>query len=359
MARKLTYKDSGVDVQAADGFVKAIAPMVRGTYGPSVLADLGGFAGLFDLSGGQVGGEVLFRRRYHCPALVACTDGVGTKLKVAFLMDRHDTVGIDLVAMSVNDLIVCGADPLFFLDYIVTDRLDADRMVQVVKGITEGCRQAGCSLLGGETAEHPGCFPENEYDLAGFAVGLVERNRAIDGSRIETGDRIIGVASSGLHSNGYSLVRKLFLEQEKMTVDTPVDELGCTLGEELLRPTRIYCNAMRSVLNSYRVKHVVKGAVHVTGGGFWENIPRVLPKGITARIERGSWTIPPIFELIQRLGGIDDREMFGTFNMGLGLVLFVPPYYADAVLRRVTAQGHTAWFVGEVREGKRAVTVVK
>ena len=355
MPRKLTYKDSGVDIAAADVFIKAITPFVRDTYGPSVMGNIGGFAGLFDLSGGEVGGEVLFRRKYRRPALVACTDGVGTKLKIAFLMDKHDTVGIDLVAMSVNDLIVCGAEPLFFLDYIVTDKLHPERMTQVVKGIAEGCQQAGCSLLGGETAEHPGCFPDDEYDLAGFAVGLIERDRAINGSRIEPGDQIIGIASSGLHSNGYSLVRKLFFEQEKMAVDTHVDDLGCTLGEELLKPTRIYCGAVRSVLNSYRVKQIVKGVAHITGGGFIENVPRALPANCTARIEKGSWPIPPVFQLIQRLSGTDDNDMFETFNMGIGMMLIVPEYFVDSVMRKLKRKGEQAYHIGRIKRGARKV----
>ena len=358
MAKKLTYKDSGVDIDAANRFTSAIGDLVRSTYGPSVIEGHGGFAGIFDLNGGPIGGDMIFQQRYKRPALVACTDGVGTKLKVAFLMGKHDTVGIDLVAMSVNDLIVCGAQPLFFLDYIATGNLDAECLVEVVKGIAEGCRQAGCSLLGGETADMPGFYPPGEYDLAGFAVGIVDRDRRIDGSRIRPGDVIVGLASSGIHSNGYSLVRKLFFEQEKMSVDQHVDEIGRPLGEELLEPTRIYCSSVRSLLLSYRRKAVVHGIVHITGGGFWDNIPRVLPKGLTARIRLNSWPVPPIFEVIGRLGRIESHEMFRTFNMGIGLMLIVAPWYAQAIINKLERRGERAFEMGTIKRGSKGVELV-
>ena len=354
MAKQLTYKDSGVDVEEADRFVEAMSSLVRGTYGPSVIDSHGAFVGLYDLDGG----EVLFRKRYRHPALVACTDGVGTKLKIAFMMDKHDTVGIDLVAMNVNDLAVCGAEPLFFLDYISTGKVQAEKLVQVIKGITDGCRQAGCSLLGGETAEMPGFYAPGEYDLAGFAVGVVERDRRIDGSRIEAGDKIIGIASSGVHSNGYSLVRKVFFDEAKMTVDQHVDELGTTLGEELLRPTRIYVRAVRAVLNSYRVKNIVKGIVHITGSGFWGNIPRIVSRGYSARIELGSWPVPPIFEIIQRLGNIEQHEMFLTFNMGIGMMMIVAPWYADAIMKRLEHAGERAYLIGRIKRGGKRVELI-
>ena len=357
MGKELTYKDSGVDIDAANEFVGAIGELVRGTYGPSVIESHGGFAGILDLNGGKVGGELIFRRNYTNPALVACTDGVGTKLKIAFMMGKHDTVGIDLVAMSVNDLIVCGAEPLFFLDYIATGKLEPKTLVEVVRGITVGCREAGCPLLGGETADMPGFYPAGEYDLAGFAVGIVDRDRRIDGSRILPGDVIIGLPSSGIHSNGYSLVRKLFFEQEKMAADQHIGELGTTLGDELLRPTRIYVQSVRHVLACYRRKAVVHGIVHITGGGFWDNIPRVLPKGLTARIALKSWTVPPIFKLIQKLGGVSRREMFRTFNMGIGMMLVVSPFFADSIVAKLKREGEQPVIIGEIDRGEQGVVI--
>jgi len=322
------------DIEAGREFAQAIQAQLRSTYGPAVLENEYGFAGLYSIPG-QVG---LFARRCRNPVLVACTDGVGTKLKVAQMAGKHDTVGIDLVAMSVNDLLVTGAMPLFFLDYIATGRLKKATLVELVKGIAAGCRQADCALLGGETAEMPGFYRPGEYDMAGFAVGMVERARLVNGRRLcSPGDVILGVASSGLHSNGYSLVRKLFFEQEKMGVDDHVADLGCTLGEELLRPTRIYVRGVRAVLERYRVKKVVAvleryrvkkvvhAIAHITGGGLPENLPRVLGPRCVARIRKGGWPVPPVFALIQRLGGVKEDEMFRVFNMGIGLVLVVSP----------------------------------
>jgi len=299
----------------------------------------------------------LLMRRYREPVLAACTDGVGTKLKIAFLMDKHDTVGIDLVAMSVNDLIAVGAEPLFFLDYIATGKVDKSKLVSIVKGISEGCLQAGCALLGGETAEMAGFYADGEYDLAGFATGAVERGRIIDGKRIEPGDVVIGIPSSGIHSNGYSLVRRLFLDQEKMSVNDRVGELGCTLGEELLRPTRIYVRALRAVLAHYRVKHAVRGIAHITGGGLPENIKRILPPRCQARIQAKSWLTPPIFDVIQQLGRVERDEMYRVFNMGIGMALIVHAINVPSVLRILKRHKQPGVVIGEVKRGKRGVVI--
>ena len=289
--------------------------------------------------------------------LVSSTDGVGTKLKIAFRMGKHDTVGIDLVAMSVNDLICVGAEPLFFLDYMATGKLRQDVMLEVIRGVSKGCRIAGCALLGGETAEMPGLYQPGEYDLAGFAVGMVDRRRWINGSKTQPGDQIIGLASSGIHSNGYSLVRKLFFERAKWPVDRYVDDFGCTLGEELLKPTRIYVSAVKRILAHYKVKVMVRGIANITGGGFPGNIPRALPPGFGGKIVRGSWPVPPVFSVIQKLGKIDDEEMYRVFNMGIGMVLIVSPFVADAVIRRLRKLGQPAYLIGEAVEGEHAITV--
>ena len=348
MSPPLSYRDAGVDIEAGREFAQAIQAQLRSTYGPAVIEDEYGFAGLYSIPG-QIG---LFARRYRDPVLVACTDGVGTKLKVAQMAGKHDTVGIDLVAMSVNDLVVAGAMPLFFLDYIATGRLKKATLVEIVKGIAAGCRQADCALLGGETAEMPGFYRPGEYDLAGFAVGMVERARLINGRKLcAPGDVVLGLASNGLHSNGFSLVRKLFFKQEKMRVEDHVAELGCTLGEELLRPTRIYVRPLRAVLERYRVKKVIHAIAHITGGGLVENVPRVLGPRCVARIEKGTWPVPPIFGLVQRLGGVEEAEMFRVFNMGIGMVLVVSPYYVGAITRRLEERGERVWPIGEIVEG--------
>ena len=347
---RLTYSDSGVDVTAGDEFASRIQHYLRQTYGPNVVEYPGGFAGLFDLKAGG-----LFSRKSHQPMLVSSTDGVGTKLKIAFMMDKHDTVGIDLVAMSVNDLICVGAQPLFFLDYMATGKLKQEVMVQVVKGISDGCRRAGCALLGGETAEMPGFYTPGEYDLAGFAVGMVDRRRWINGSRGRPGDKIVGIASSGIHSNGYSLVRKLFFEKAKWKVDRRVADLGCTLGEELLRPTRIYAAAIGKILAHYKVKHMVRGIANITGGGLPGNIVRALPANCGGLIARGTWPVPPIFEVIQKLGKIDDDEMHRVFNMGIGMVLIVSPFAANIIVRRLAKLGEQAWVIGEVTSGDHTI----
>ena len=353
MAKKKAYEEAGVSIEAGDAFTRDIQRHLRRTFGPRVVEMPRGFAGLFRLDHDRK----LFRRNYRDPVLVACTDGVGTKLKIAFKTGKHDTVGIDLVAMSVNDLIVQGAEPLFFLDYMVTGKLKPEILSEVVKGIADGCVQAECALLGGETAEHPGDYPDGEYDLAGFCVGVVERNRIASIKGTEIGDVVIGLASSGLHSNGYSLVRQVFFEKAGMGVTDRVNELGGTLGRELLKPTRIYVRPVLAALNYYRVKEVIHGIAHVTGGGLVENIPRVLGDGQGVRIRRGSWPVPPIFPLVQKLGKIDEEEMFEVFNMGIGMVLIVAEYYAGAVMKRIKRFGVDPYVIGEVTRGKGNVTV--
>ena len=352
----MTYRDAGVDIDAADEFLGRIKGMVRKTLTPRVIDKPGGFAGLFSLDFDQK----LFARRYRKPTLVACTDGVGTKLKVAFAMRKYDTVGIDLVAMSVNDLIVQGAEPLFFLDYIATGKVSKGALVEVMKGITEGCLQAGCALLGGETAEMPGFYADDEFDLAGFAVGVVPRSKIIDGSRVRPGDVVIGIHSSGLHSNGYSLARKVLFDKGGLAYDKHFDELGCTIGEAVLRPTLIYTKVMERVWSEYKVKHVIKAIAHITGGGLVDNIPRVVPKNVDIVIDRESWEVPPLFEIIRRIGEVEPREMYRVFNMGIGMTLIVPPYYADAIVRRIgqVRLGNyrfRAGVIGEVVAGAGAV----
>ncbi|MDH5639907.1 MAG: phosphoribosylformylglycinamidine cyclo-ligase [Nitrospira sp.] len=329
-----TYRDAGVDIDAGDEFVDRIKPLVRSTFRPEVLTDLGGFGGLFGLRA----------EKYTEPVLVSGTDGVGTKLKIAFMMDRHDTVGIDLVAMCVNDIVVSGAEPLFFLDYFATGKLSVSKAQEVVKGIAEGCRQAGCALIGGETAEMPSMYADGEYDLAGFAVGVVDKPKIIDGKSIVPGDVLIGLASSGLHSNGYSLARRVFFEQAGLTPGSRLPELDRSLGEVLLAPTRIYAKQVLSLMQEFPVK----GIAHITGGGITENLPRVFPKGVRARIDRNAWPVPPIFEVMSRLGQVDRDEMYRVFNMGIGLILVVPVGTADQVLARAAELGERPFRIGEM-----------
>jgi phosphoribosylformylglycinamidine cyclo-ligase len=329
-----TYKQAGVDIEAGNEFVRRITPLVRSTFRPEVLTDLGGFGGLFRFPSD----------RYKDPVLVSGTDGVGTKLKIAFLMDRHETVGIDLVAMCVNDIAVSGAEPLFFLDYLATGALAVPKAEAILRGIAEGCRQAGCALIGGETAEMPSMYAEGEYDLAGFAVGVVDRARLIDGRDIVPGDAVIGFASTGLHSNGYSLARRVLLEKAGLTVSSRVPELERPLGDVLLAPTRIYAQPMLTLAREFPVK----GFAHITGGGITENPPRIFPEGCAARIERGTWPVPPIFSIIQRMGRVNDAEMFRVFNMGVGLIAIVPPCHTEAVIARSAALGDRAYRIGEI-----------
>lgn len=329
-----TYRDAGVDIDAGDEFVDRITPLVRSTFRPEVLTDLGGFGGLFRLQA----------KNYEDPVLVSGTDGVGTKLKVAFLADRHDTVGIDLVAMCVNDIAVSGAEPLFFLDYFATGKLSVPKAQEVLKGIAEGCRQAGCALIGGETAEMPSMYADGEYDLAGFAVGVVDRPKIIDGKTIQPGDALIGLASSGLHSNGYSLARHVLFEQAQLTVASRMPELSGTVGEALLVPTRIYAKQILALIR----QHPIKGIAHITGGGITENLPRVFPQGVRAKIDRSRWPVPPICALISRLGSVPREEMYRVFNMGIGLVLVVPAASAEAVMASAEALGDRAYRIGEI-----------
>ena len=332
--KSTTYKDAGVDVEAGNQFVKKISPIVKATYRPEVLNDLGGFGALFSIR----------KDKYDNPVLVSSTDGVGTKLNVAFLLDKHDTIGIDLVAMVVNDIVVQGAEPLFFLDYLAMGKLDPDQAADIVVGIARGCQEAGCSLVGGETAEMPGFYPEGEYELAGFGVGIVEKDAVIDGSSVTVGDRIIGLASSGLHSNGYSLARKVLLGDQAYRIDSQIDELGCTLGEELLKPTRIYVKPIANLIRDF----TIKGIAHITGGGLRDNIVRVLPNRCQAVIESTSWERPPIFPLISRLCGVSETEMLATFNCGIGMVLIVPADEVEEQISRLQAMGEVCYAIGEI-----------
>ena len=340
-----SYAAAGVDVTAGYEAVRRIKPMVESTYIPGVMGTLGGFGGMFapDMSGMKK------------PVLVSGTDGVGTKLKLAFLMNKHDTVGIDCVAMCVNDIICGGAMPLFFLDYIACGKNDPTRIADIVTGITEGCRQAGCALVGGETAEMPGFYPVDEYDLAGFSVGMVDEEKIIDGKSLAEGDVLIGLASSGVHSNGFSLVRKVF-DVEHADLKTPMDELnGKSLGEALLEPTRIYVKAVKAVLGSGVDVHAVS---HITGGGFYENVPRMMVDGLTAQIKLDSFPTLPIFSLIQKAGNIPARDMYNTFNMGIGMILAVPAAQAQAALDALAAAGETAYQIGSVVAGEAGVELV-
>ena len=340
-----SYAAAGVDVTAGYEAVRRIKPMVESTYIPGVMGTLGGFGGMFapDLNGMKK------------PVLVSGTDGVGTKLKLAFLMDKHNTVGIDCVAMCVNDIICGGAMPLFFLDYIACGKNDPARIADIVTGITEGCRQAGCALVGGETAEMPGFYPVDEYDLAGFSVGMVDEEKIIDGKSLAEGDVLIGLASSGVHSNGFSLVRKVF-DVEHADLKTPMDELnGKSLGEALLEPTRIYVKAVKAVLGAGVDVHAVS---HITGGGFYENVPRMMVDGLTAQIKLDSFPTLPIFSLIQKAGNIPARDMYNTFNMGIGMILAVPAVQAQAALDALAAAGETAYQIGSVVAGEAGVELV-
>ncbi len=332
--RPLDYRKSGVNIDRADDFIRRIKPLVKATDRPEVIGGLGGFSGLFAprLKGLKE------------PVLVSSTDGVGTKLLVAEAQRRYDTVGLDLVAMCVDDVVVLGAEPLFFLDYIAVGKVEPAQLVSLMKGITRGCRQAGCSLVGGETAELPGMYAPGKFDLAGFAVGLVSREKIIDGRSVRPGDAVLGLASSGLHSNGYSLARKVFTAAE----------LKGRYGAELLKPTRIYAKTLLALIKSVRVKSMA----HITGGGFYDNIPRVVPAGLRVRITKGSWRIPPIFDVIQKRGRISEREMYRTFNMGIGMAAVVAKRDADAAVRRLAKLGQKAWIIGDIIPGPHDVVLV-
>jgi len=344
MFGKLTYKKSGVNIGESDKFVKSIMPIARKTFNSRVLKDIGFFSAFYKLN----------VKDFKEPVLVSSTDGVGTKLKIAFMMDKHDTVGIDLVAMCVNDIITCGAKPLFFLDYFATGRLNYSKAMKVIKGIVKGCQEAGCSLIGGETAEMPGFYHEDEYDLSGFAVGIVEKKGIIDGSSIKQGDVIIGCLSNGLHSNGFSLVRKLFFEMEKMDVRMFVPEIGSELGHELLKPTRLYVKA----LNALKEEIKIKGMANITGGGIPGNLPRILSDGLYANISLSSWEIPPIFNYIKKIGKISDKEMFKTFNMGVGFIFIISEKDAIKALSTLKACGYDSNIIGIVKKGGNGVRFI-
>jgi phosphoribosylformylglycinamidine cyclo-ligase len=341
MQEKITYKDSGVDIDRANSFVERIKPLIKTASRREVMSGIGGFGGLFHLDISKI----------KNPVLVSSTDGVGTKLKIAQMMDKHDTVGIDLVAMSVNDVVVQGAEPLFFLDYIATGKLHVETTVQIVEGVVRGCQDAGCALIGGETAEMPGFYPDGEYDLAGFCVGVVEADKLIDGSDIRVGDRIIGIASSGLHSNGFSLARRVLFEGGKLRPEDKIESLDEPLGLALLKPTRIYVKSIINLIKNFNIR----GIVHITGGGFTDNIPRIVPGPCRAVIHKGSWPIPPIFDLIRKVGGVEDEEMFRVFNMGIGMMIIVAEKDHAEILDRLEKLGEKAYALGtiEMRENEQ------
>ncbi len=351
-----TYKDAGVDIEEGARFAGNIVGMMKRTFSDRVVGEPGGFGCLFSLDYD----EKLFRRNYRHPILVSGTDGVGTKLKIAFMTGRHNTVGIDLVAMCANDILVQGAEPLFFLDYLATGALKSEVLEQVVEGVAEGCIQAGCSLLGGETAEMPGFYSPGEYDMAGFAVGVVEKKRVIDGHLVRPDDVVVGLMSSGLHSNGYSLVRRVVFDKAGMDCDDLLSDFGIdrTLGEELLTPTRIYVKSVRCVLHHYRIKQVVRGIAHITGGGLVENIPRVLPRGCAVELDSSTWQRPPIFDALMELGNIGLDEMYRTFNMGIGMALIVSPYFADSVIGQLERAGEEVSAIGRVVDGDGGVAIL-
>jgi len=340
----MDYKTSGVDIEAGYKSVELMKKHVKETMRPEVLGGLGGFAGAFDLSG---------IKNMEEPVLLSGTDGCGTKVKLAFVMDKHDTIGIDAVAMCVNDIACSGGEPLFFLDYIACGKNYPEKIATIVSGVAEGCKQSGCALVGGETAEHPGLMPEDDYDIAGFAVGVVDKKDFINGENIKEGDVLIGMASSGVHSNGFSLVRKVF-EITKESLDTYYDELGKTLGETLLAPTRIYVKALKNIKDA---GVVVKGCSHITGGGFYENIPRMLPEGAHAVVKKDSYEVPAIFKLMAKKADIAEEMMYNTFNMGLGMIVAVDPADVDKAMEAIKAAGDTPYVVGHIEAGDKGVTL--
>ncbi len=342
--KKLTYKDAGVDTEASRNFISSIRPLIEATFRPEVIGSWGAFSGLFrpHLS------------KYANPVLASATDGVGTKLKIAFALDLHNTVGIDLVAMCVNDLICQGAEPIFFLDYLATGKLQREIAVEIIEGISQGCREANCALLGGETAELPGFYAEGEYDLAGFAVGIVDEKNIVDGNAVAEGNVLLGLASNGLHSNGYSLARKILLESANLPLHEIADPLDIPLGEELLRPTRIYSGIIIPLLAS----HQINGMAHITGGGIHENLGRVIPNGLTAEVIKSSLPSLAIFKLIERLGKVEESEMFNTFNMGVGMIIVVPRETASAITAELRKIGEEVYQLGEVKKGKGSDKVV-
>jgi len=340
MNKPLTYADAGVDIDKANNFVETIKKIVKQTPRTGVIGDIGGFGGLYSLNLADI----------DSPVLVSSTDGVGTKLKIAFMMNKHDTVGIDLVAMSVNDIIVQGAKPLFFLDYLSMGRLNTKIAAEIVEGVAEGCKQAGCALIGGETAEMPGFYKENEYDLAGFAVGLVDNSKIIDGSEIHVGNKVIGIASSGLHSNGYSLARKICFDVLKLKIDDYVPELGQTVGEELLTPTKIYSAAISRIHKGLPIR----GLAHITGGGIEDNILRIIPEACNLVMHKGSWDVLPVFSFLKKAGNISDNEMIRTFNNGIGMIAIVLESSAQEMLEQLSAMKEKGFIIGEIVERKES-----
>lgn len=341
------YREAGVDIEKGNEFVRRISEMVKSTHTAAVMTGIGGFSGLYSLN----------TDKYPDPVLVSSTDGVGTKLKIAFMMNKHDTIGIDMVGMVLNDIVVTGAKPLFLLDYLATGRLELGVAEQVVAGVVEGCKQAGCALIGGETAEMPGFYPDGEYDLAGFGVGVTDRSAIIDGSSINKNSALIGLCSSGLHSNGYSLARRIVFEELGLGVDSVVDDLPAPLGEALLTPTKIYVEPVLNIIRHFDLQ----GVANITGGGLLENLPRVLPDSVGAVVRLGSWEAPPVFEFLRRAGKLDEREMLRTFNSGLGMVLVVPGDQAEEVVSRLVAMGQPASIIGETKprsKGQAPVEIV-
>lgn len=337
---RMTYKKAGVDINKATIFKKKIKALVRKSFRPEVLKDIGSFGSFFRFP----------KEKYKEPVLISSSDGVGTKLKIAFLVNKHDTVGIDAVAMNVNDILCTGAEPLFFIDYIACGRLEPQVLYDVVKGVNDGCIQAGCALIGGETAEMPGMYSAGEYDIAGFCVGAIDKNNIIDGTKIKAGDVVVGLESNGLHSNGYSLVRKILSQGELKR-----------MSSELLKPTRIYVKPVLSLLENYRTKELknsIKGIAHITGGAFYDKIARILPAGVNVRINKDSWAVPQIFRLIQNKGNIDDKEMYHTLNMGIGMVLIVSPKSAKSIIAKLAASKQKSWIIGELVKGKKQVEIV-
>lgn len=343
MEKQLTYADAGVDIDAGNRSVTLIKDCVKATYRPEVMGDLGGFGGLFALN----------VAKYKEPVLISGTDGVGTKLKLAFLLNKHDTIGQDAVAMCVNDIVVQGAEPLFFLDYLAVGKLDPEAVAEIVKGVAGACKESGCALIGGETAEMNGFYPEGEYDIAGFAVGCVEKSKMINSSMVKEGDIILGLPSTGVHSNGYSLVRKIVFEVKGMKGDEYIDELGKTIGDALLTPTRLYPAVVLPLVEKFDIH----GMAHITGGGFYENIPRALPDDMGCTIDAAAWEVPAIFGLLSKWGNVAPREMYRTFNMGIGMIVIVPAEQADAVQADLAARGEKSFVIGKVTKGEHEVTM--
>ncbi len=343
MEKKLTYRDAGVDIDAGNYSVKLIKDSVKATYRPEVLGDLGGFGGLFALQSGK----------YKEPVLVSGTDGVGTKLRIAFMLDKHDTVGQDAVAMCVNDILVQGAEPLYFLDYLAVGKLDPEQVAAVVKGVANACKESGCALIGGETAEMSGFYPVGEYDIAGFAVGVVDKPKIITSEKVKDGDVLIGLPSSGVHSNGFSLVRKICFELKGFKGDEYIDELGKTIGEELLTPTRLYPKSCLPLIEKFDIH----GMVHITGGGFYENIPRAVPEDLAIEVDADAWQMPPIFKLLKEWGNVDWKEMYRTFNMGIGMVLIADKDEAEKIKQHLNEAGETYYEIGRIVPGSHDVTI--